>query len=118
LWHSLPDVFASTANNLAAEGWNARQPWGMPVRLPEQFDPALIGRDKRKPAMEWARVGVWPYDGHLPQPQEAPASILQPGGPGGQAFLVYAANFRALRAYNPSDYYALCIGVLADRIGA
>ena len=118
LWNSFPDVFASTANNLAMEGWKATEPWGMAVVLPAGFDAALAGRDKRKPAEEWARRGVYPYDGKVPQPANGIASVVLPGGPGGQAFLVYAGNFRALRAYNPSDYYALCICLLADRIAA
>ena len=58
MWNSFPDVFASTANNLAVEGWKAAQPWGMAVRLPGGFDAALAGRDKRQPAVEWARLGV------------------------------------------------------------
>jgi len=118
MWNSFPDVFASTANNLAVEGWKPAQPWGMAVRLPAGFDPALAGRDKRRPAAEWARMGVTPNDAQAPRPSDAPASIILPGGPQGEAFLVYASNFRSLRAYNPSDYYALCIGLLADRIAA
>ena len=118
MWTSFPDVFASTANNLAVEGWKAGQPWGMAVRLPAGFDASLAGRSTRKPMAEWARLGVYPYDGAVPQPGEAPASVVLPGGMASEAFLVYASNFRALRAYNPSDYYALCIGLLADRIGA
>jgi membrane-bound lytic murein transglycosylase B len=118
LWNSFPDVFASTANNLAMEGWKAAQPWGMAVRLPAGFDPALAGRDKRRTAEAWAALGVYPYDGEVPRPADGLASIVVPGGEQGEAFLVYASNFRALRAYNPSDYYALCIGLLADRIAA
>ena len=118
MWTSFPDVFASTANNLAVEGWKAAQPWGLQVRLPAGFDPALAGRDKRRPALEWARLGVTGFDGRTPEPGEAAASVLLPGGAQGEAFLVYSSNFRALRAYNPSDYYALSIGLLADRIAA
>lgn len=118
LWTSFPDVFASTANNLAQEGWNRAQPWGVRVRLPNGFDPALAGRGIRKPAAEWARLGVLANDGRAPQPADGLASVILPGGAQGEAFLVYAANFRSLRAYNPSDYYALCIGLLGDRIGA
>jgi membrane-bound lytic murein transglycosylase B len=118
MWTSFPDVFASTANNLAVEGWKAAVPWGTAVRLPGGFDAVWAGRDKRRPAAEWARMGVNAYDGRAPGGGDAAASVLLPGGPGGEAFLVYASNFRALRAYNPSDYYALCIGLLADRIAA
>jgi membrane-bound lytic murein transglycosylase B len=116
LWTSFPDVFASTANNLAVEGWKAAQPWGAEVRLPAGFDSALTGRDKRRPASEWFGMGVASLDGHAIRPGDGPASIVLPGGAESQAFLVYASNFRSLRAYNPSDKYALCIGLLADRI--
>lgn len=116
LWTSFPDVFASTANNLAMDGWKAGQPWGTQVRLPGGFDPAWGGRANRRPTSEWARMGVVSFDGGSLRPGDAPASIILPGGPGGEAFLVNASNFRALRAYNPSDYYALCICLLADRI--
>jgi membrane-bound lytic murein transglycosylase B len=120
MWNSFPDVFASTANNLAVEGWKAALPWGMSVRLPGGFDTALAGRskEKRRPAVEWARLGVAGYDGRAPGGGDAPAWVLLPDGVGGDAFLVYASNFGALRAYNPSDSYALSIGLLADRIGA
>lgn len=118
LWTNFADVFASTANNLAAEGWTASQGWGGAVSLPAGFDPGQIGRSVRRPAGEWLRLGVAPLDGRAVLPAAALASVVQPGTPGGDAFLVSAANFRSLRAYNPSDYYALSIGLLADRIVA
>ena len=39
-----------------------------------------------------------------------------PAGAHGPAFLVYE-NFKVIRAYNPSDLYALFVSSLADRIG-
>ncbi len=116
LWHSLPDVFASTANNLAAEGWNAAEPWGTEVLLPPGFPSSLAGRNHRRPAAGWYALGVRPRDGRRPRPQSGLSSLILPGG--GDAYLVYASNFAALRAYNPSDYYALSIGLLCDRITA
>ncbi len=116
MWDSFPDVFASTANNLAVEGWKAAQPWGLQVRLPAAFDPALAGRDKRHQAADWARWGIASVDGRALAPSDGMASIVLPGGVQSDAFLVFSSNFRALRAYNPSDYYALSIGLLADRI--
>jgi membrane-bound lytic murein transglycosylase B len=38
-----------------------------------------------------------------------------PDGPTGDAFLVYG-NFTAIRRYNPSDYYAVAVGLLGDAI--
>ncbi len=117
MWTSFPDVFASTANNLAMEGWKADLPWGLQARLPVGFEAAMAGRAIRKPVAEWARLGVVSFDGRALPPGDAVASVILPGGIQSDAFLVSAANFRALRAYNPSDYYALSIGLLADRIG-
>ena len=36
-------------------------------------------------------------------------------GDDGQAFAVYR-NFNAIRRYNPSDFYALAVGMLSDRV--
>jgi membrane-bound lytic murein transglycosylase B len=44
-------------------------------------------------------------------------AVLLPDGAGGDAFLVYA-NFAAIRRYNPSDYYALVVGLLGDAVVA
>jgi membrane-bound lytic murein transglycosylase B len=43
--------------------------------------------------------------------------LIQPGAPDDRdTYLVQSTQFAALRAYNPSDKYALCIGLLADGI--
>ena len=43
------------------------------------------------------------------------ASILLPAGHTGPAFLVYH-NFDVIMGWNRSDFYALSVGLLADRI--
>jgi membrane-bound lytic murein transglycosylase B len=118
LWTNFGDVFASTANNLAAEGWKAGQPWGGEVRLPGGFDPAWAGRGNRRAFADWVRLGVAPLDGRPLGPPDVPAVVILPGGPESDAFLVNAANFRAVWAYNPSEKYVLSIFLLADGIGA
>ncbi len=123
LWNDFACVFASTANNLQKEGWQRGVPWGWRVDLPAAIDPALIGRTVRRPLGEWARMGVRRQDGLAlpiagPQGREMAASLIQPGAPDDpDTYLVPASQFASLRAYNPSDKYALCIGLLADRIG-
>jgi membrane-bound lytic murein transglycosylase B len=64
---------------------------------------------------EWTRLGVRPADGRSLPPGDISAAVVQPDGAGGEAFLVYA-NFAAIRRYNPSDYYALVVGLLGDAI--
>jgi membrane-bound lytic murein transglycosylase B len=118
LWNDFACVFASTANNIQAEGWRRGMPWGVAVTLPAAFDPTLIGRSIRHSLEEWTSYGIRRQDGTaLPRGNTA-ASLVQPGAPDdSDTYLVYASQFAALRAYNPSDKYAICIGLLADRIG-
>ncbi|MFC3124835.1 lytic transglycosylase domain-containing protein [Pseudoroseomonas globiformis] len=115
IWDSVPDSLASIANYLARNGWREDERWGREVLVPGSFDPALAGRSTRKPLQDWLRLGVRAADGTDLPPLPMEASVLLPGGAGGQAFLVYQ-NFHAIRRYNPSDYYALVIGLLSDRV--
>ena len=55
-----------------------------------------------------------PADGRPLARPDVPAAVVLPDGAGGEAFLVYA-NFAAIRRYNPSDFYALAVGLLGDR---
>jgi membrane-bound lytic murein transglycosylase B len=118
LWNDFACVFASTANNLAQDGWRPGIPWGMRVTPPGSLDPALIGRTVRQTVTQWNALGVRRDDGGTLGTDEKPASLIQPGAPtDSETYLVYATQFASLRAYNPSDKYALSIGLLADRIG-
>lgn len=117
IWTSKPDVLGSIANYLAQSGWRGGEPWGQPVTLPANVDRAATGRDARRPIGEWARLGVRGADGRPLPRGDAPAAVLLPDGPTGEAFLVYA-NFAAIRRYNPSDFYALAVGLLGDALVA
>jgi membrane-bound lytic murein transglycosylase B len=115
IWTTLPDVFASTANYLAQAGWRDDQTWGRQIRLPATFDPKLAGLDIRKSLPTWQTLGLRRLDGRdLPQ-QPLQASLLQPDGATGPAFLVYH-NFRSILRWNRSNYFALAVGKLADAI--
>jgi membrane-bound lytic murein transglycosylase B len=117
IWTSKPDVLGSIANYLAQSGWRGGEPWGQPVALPASLDRIATGRDERRPVGEWARLGVRPTDGRPLPRGDASAAVLLPDGRSGEAFLVYA-NFAAIRRYNPSDYYALAVGLLGDALVA
>jgi lytic murein transglycosylase len=117
IWHSVPEALASLANNLAHIGWDRTQPWGFEVRAPATVDCSLGYLDVRKPVGEWAAMGITPLKGDA-FPQQTlgwQASLLQPAGVYGPAFLTFQ-NFQAIREYNKSDLYALFVGDLADRI--
>jgi|GEM_PF-24717 len=112
---SIPDMLASTANNLKRDGWQAGASWGYEVALPANFNFILADRAIRKPLREWEALGVTRIgDKQFPRPGDM-ASLLVPAGAHGPAFLVID-NFRVIMKYNPSEAYALAIGHLADRI--
>ncbi len=115
IWTSVPDVLGSIANYLARSGWYGVGTWGQSVVLPAQFDTASVGRETRRPLGEWAREGVRPLSGAWRAAPGTPTSVLVPDGPGGDAFVVYP-HFLAIRRYNPSDFYALAVGLLGDRV--
>ena len=110
IWNSKPDVLASIANFLAHSGWRLGETWGQSVRVP----PGLIasGRDVRRPLAEWARQGVSPTT-QWAASADAPSALIAPDGAGGETFLVFN-NFAAIRRYNPSDFYAIAVGLIGD----
>lgn len=114
LWTGMADVFGSTANYLAASGWQPGLPWGVEVRLPADFDYGVTELSERKPVAEWRALGVVPAGGALP-PDQVEASVIAPAGHRGPAFLV-TENFRTIMDYNNATSYALAVAHLADRL--
>ncbi len=118
IWGDLGCVFASTANYLAREGWQRGLPWGERVIPPPGIDPYSIGHDHRMPVTEWVRLGVRRPDGTAPR-YSAQAALLLPGGQSSpDAFLAYYPSYRALRSYNPPDFYCICVGLIGDLVVA
>jgi lytic murein transglycosylase len=112
---SIPDMLASTANNLRKDGWIPGQTWGYEVVVPATFNFMLADRNKVMTLAEWTRHGIVRPDGKpFPRPDDH-AYLLVPAGVQGPGFLMLQ-NFRAIMRYNPSEAYALAIGHLADRL--
>jgi len=112
---SVPDVIASTANNLRKDGWVTGQTWGYEVVVPKGFNYLLADRSRQLTLAEWERLGVRRV-GNQPfaKPSEH-AYLLVPAGVHGPGFLMLN-NFRVIMKYNPAEAYALAIGHLADRM--
>jgi lytic murein transglycosylase len=112
---SIPDMIASTANNLKHDGWVSGQTWGYEVVLPKGFDYLLADRRKQMTIHEWERLGVRRAGAiEFPRPGDQ-AFLLIPTGAQGPSFLMLQ-NFRAIMKYNPAEAYAIAIGHLADRL--
>jgi membrane-bound lytic murein transglycosylase B len=115
LWSSIPDALASAGNYLATLGWQPGLRWGREVLLPAGFDYSQATRDIKKPLRVWSRAGVTDAFGTRLPDIDLPGSILVPGGAQGPAFVVYD-NFDVIMRWNRSEFYALSVGRLADRI--
>ncbi|MDZ7710046.1 MAG: lytic murein transglycosylase [Roseovarius sp.] len=111
VWSDDPtDALASTAAYLKRFGWRKGMPWGVEVRVPRG---ASFGNAKRMPS-DWAARGIVGIDGKTVRDYGS-ARILQPAGPAGASFMVFA-NFDVIKRYNNADAYALGVGHLSDRI--
>jgi lytic murein transglycosylase len=117
IWHSVPDALASAAQQLANKGWQTGVRWAYEVRAPANVDCTMGVPEVTKPIREWLRDGFVPVRGEqLSETEQAqPASLLQPEGIFGPAFLA-TANYFVIKEYNFSDLYVLFVGHLSDRI--
>ncbi|MGH6981688.1 MAG: lytic murein transglycosylase, partial [Stellaceae bacterium] len=85
---SVPDVVASTANNLKSYGWVRGEGWGYEVVLPPHFDYLLAGHARQMTLRQWQGLGVRrAADKQFPRPSER-AYLLLPAGARGPAFLM------------------------------
>ncbi len=112
---SVPDVLASTANNLKTDGWIPGETWGYEVALPQNFNYLFADNARQMTLRQWQSMGVRRADGQaFPRPADR-AFLLLPAGARGPAFLMLK-NFSVIMKYNPAEAYALAIGHLADRM--
>ncbi|WP_255602037.1 lytic murein transglycosylase [Glacieibacterium megasporae] len=132
IWDSRPDVALSIATYLGTSGWKRGQGWGLPIIVPAGFDRAKVRNlvaptsctrvyEKHSrwiPVSEWKALGFvsatgWGAAGT--SADDTLATLVEPDGPGGRAFLTFG-NFRVLLAYNCSNFYALSVGLLGDAL--
>ena len=115
LWTSAPDALTSAAAYIESLGWGSGYRWGREVRLPAGFDYALAGLDQPQALAAWRATGIRGVDGNLVPDLAVDAALVVPAGSDGPAFLVYD-NFHVIMRWNRSEFFALSIGHLADRI--
>lgn len=115
LWNSVPDALTSAANFLQGLGWKPGFRWGREVKLPDNFNYQLIGRSTKKSLTEWQGLGLTKADGSPLGAAEIKASVLLPAGHEGPAFVIYD-NFSVIMRWNFSEFYAIAVGYLADRL--
>jgi lytic murein transglycosylase len=117
IWHSVPDALASAAKQLLDKGWQSGVRWAYEVKAPANVDCTQGMPEVTKPLREWLREGFVPVRAErLSAAEQAqPASLLQPEGIYGPAFLT-TQNYFVIKEYNFSDLYVLYVGHLSDRM--
>ncbi len=117
IWRSVPDALASAARQLVNKGWQGGVRWAYEVRAPANADCTQGRPEVTRPLGEWLRAGFALARGQrLSAAEQAqPASLLQPEGSYGPAFLT-TKNYFVIKEYNFSDLYVLFVGHLADRM--
>lgn len=120
LWDSLPDILASTANYLAAHGWQAGQPvstpaWPAASAAPLRAGMAWAGKQPTQPLQAFEALGYVPATRVDPA---LPAALLGLQGAGGPELRFVFPDFYVLTRYNRSPLYALAVSELADAIAA
>lgn len=117
IWTSIPDALASAAQQLVNKGWQSGVRWAYEVQAPRNADCTQGTPEVTRPIGEWLRAGFVPVRGEkLSAAEQAqPASLLQPEGSYGPAFLT-TKNYFVIKEYNFSDLYVLFVGHLSDRM--
>jgi lytic murein transglycosylase len=117
IWNSVPDALASAAKQLVDKGWQRGVRWAYEVHAPVNVDCTIGIPENTRPIGEWLGAGYAPAYGRAVSPVERAesASLLQPAGTYGPAFLL-TKNYFAIKEYNFSDLYVLFVGHLSDRI--
>jgi membrane-bound lytic murein transglycosylase B len=115
IWDNVPDALASAANYLSRSGWKKNQGWGGKVSLPSAFSKALVTSASKKTLKEWQQLGVTGKG--VSGQQNLRAYLVKPNKTGGPIYLAYP-NYRVILKWNRSNYFAISVGTLADRIAA
>ncbi|MCH1930572.1 lytic murein transglycosylase [Shewanella sp. A25] len=115
LWNSTADALTSAANFLQQLGWQRSERWGREVTLPANFNYQHLGAKQAQPLSVWAGESVRETNGKLLPSLPMKAALYLPSGHTGPAFLGYE-NFNVIMRWNRSEFYAITVGHLADRI--
>ncbi|PSF05161.1 lytic murein transglycosylase [Marinobacter fuscus] len=114
LWNSLPDAMMSAGRFLQSMNWDGDYRWGREVLLPDNFDYSFS--DGRRLALgKWRELGITDAFGKPLAREDIQAALIVPAGHKGPAFLAYH-NFKVIMGWNRSEFYAIAVGHLADRI--
>ena len=115
IWGSAADALESAANYMSPN-WQPGLRWGRQVTVRPTFNMSLAGLNRTRTLAQWQALGVRLPGGEALPRDNVRASIVLPDKDAREpAFLVYQ-NYRVLLRWNRSNFFALAVGHLADRI--
>jgi membrane-bound lytic murein transglycosylase B len=115
IWGSAADALESAANFMSSN-WQPGLRWGRQVSVPAKFNTSLAGLNRSRTLAQWQALGVrLPGGDALPRENMRASLVFPDSGAREPAFLVYQ-NYRVLLRWNRSNFFAIAVGHLADRI--
>ena len=115
IWGNAADALESAANYMSSN-WQPGLRWGRQVRVRPTFNLSLAGLNRTRTLAQWQTLGVrLPGGEALPRDNVRAAIVFPDKDAREPAFLVYQ-NYRVLLRWNRSNFFALAVGHLADRI--
>ena len=115
IWNTKSDIFASMSNYLKKHGWAPNQPWSFEIDKKE-FD--LIRKLKIKEidykTIVSNQLADKEYLKRFKKPFKGTIKIV--GKKTEERYFIIFKNFYVLKKYNNSDFYALTVGSLANKI--
>tara|TARA_Y100001960_G_scaffold307215_1_gene363277 strand:+ start:123 stop:1136 length:1014 start_codon:yes stop_codon:yes gene_type:complete len=116
IWNNKLDIFASIAFYLKSHGWDNNRTWGREVIVPDSL---LKNKDflnlKNKTLKFWSDKNILMLNRNKLPKINLKANIIIPDSTSNKTFLIYN-NYTKIKKYNNSNYYALSVGILSDRI--
>jgi membrane-bound lytic murein transglycosylase B len=112
IWNSVADALATAANLLKKNGWRTGRTWGIEVQMPANGKKM---KNETRTLGQWQKLGFHRADGAtFTRPGEK--AVLKLIGTGNGPGFLMLRNFFIIKRYNNSDYYALAVGLLSDRL--
>lgn len=131
--NNISDAMFSAGNYLNKLGWNPNERIAIRVLIPSDFDSGLIGGDKKYSVTDWAKRGVLNIDGTPMYDDDTIVGLVADANDSGGATLVASPdndvnttslktayltypNFYRIKRWNNSNWYAIAIHELADKL--
>ncbi len=112
IWKTDADVFASIANYLNRHGWKENAPWSIEVQ-PKKL--TNIDTKKKYSIEELISRNILKKD-HYDYPIKNIASFLKINDKKEDRFFLVFKNFDVIKRYNNSNFYALTVGSLTNKL--